>query len=93
MGRERKVGLFHTSTPQTSVELRMKKENRDLVASAGHLCEELRENGETASDAANHFKNFPRGGHSLIWPIRVCAAEQGMVLRVSSLKQGIQIHH
>ena len=71
----------------------MKKENRDLVASAGHLCEELRENGETASDAANHFKNFSRGGHFLIWPIRVCAAEQGMVLRVSSLKQGIQIHH
>ena len=30
----------------------MKKENRDLVASAGDLCEELRENGETASDAA-----------------------------------------
>ena len=29
----------------------MKKENRDLVASAGDLCEELRENGETASDA------------------------------------------
>ena len=32
-----KVGLFHTSTRQTSVELRMKNESRDLVASAGHL--------------------------------------------------------
>ena len=28
---------LHTSTPQRSVELRMKKESRDLVASAGHL--------------------------------------------------------
>ena len=28
------------------------------------------------------------GGHSLIWPIRVCAAEQGMVFRLLSLKQG-----
>ena len=31
------VGLFHTSTPLRSVELRMKKESRDLVASTGHL--------------------------------------------------------
>ena len=31
------VRLFHTSTPLRSVELRMKKESRDLVASAGHL--------------------------------------------------------
>ena len=31
------VGLFHTSKPLRSVELRMKKESRDLVASAGHL--------------------------------------------------------
>ena len=30
------VGLFHTSTPLRSVEQRMKKESRDLVASAGH---------------------------------------------------------
>ena len=30
------VRLFHTSTPLRSVELRMKKESRDLVASAGH---------------------------------------------------------
>ena len=37
LGWERKVGLFHTSTRQTSVELRMKNESRDLVASAGHL--------------------------------------------------------
>ena len=29
------------------------------------------------------------GGHSLTWPIRVCAAEQGMVFKVLSLKQGI----
>ena len=28
---------FHTSTPQRSVELRMKKESRDLVARPGHL--------------------------------------------------------
>ena len=28
--------LFHTSTPQRSVELRMKKESRDPVDSAGH---------------------------------------------------------
>ena len=32
------VRLFHTSTPLGSVELRMKKESRDLVASTGHLC-------------------------------------------------------
>ena len=30
-----------------------------------------------------------RGGHSLIWRIRVCPAEQGLVFRVLSLKQGI----
>ena len=29
--------LFHTSTPLRSVELRMKKESMDLVASTGHL--------------------------------------------------------
>ena len=33
------------------------------------------------------------GGDSLIWPIRVCAAEQGMVFRVLSLKQGILFHY
>ena len=33
------------------------------------------------------------GGHSLIWPVRVCAAEQGMVFKVLSLKQGIQFHY
>ena len=38
LGWERQVWLFHTSTPQRSVELRMKKESRDPVASAGHLC-------------------------------------------------------
>ena len=27
-------------------------------------------------------------GHSLIWPIWVCAAEQGMVFRLLSPKQG-----
>ena len=42
---ERKVGLFHTSTPQRSVELRMKKESRDLVASAGHLWSSYFANG------------------------------------------------
>ena len=36
--RKEIIGLFHTSTPQRSVELRMKKESKDLVASAGHLC-------------------------------------------------------
>ena len=30
------------------------------------------------------------GGHSLIWPIQVWAAEQGLVFEVLSLKQGIQ---
>ena len=29
--------LFHTSTPLRSVELGMRKESGDLVASAGHL--------------------------------------------------------
>ena len=33
------------------------------------------------------------GGHSLIWPILVCAAEKGMVFKVLSLKQGIQFHY
>ena len=32
------VRLFHTSTPLRSVELSMKKESMDLVASTGHLC-------------------------------------------------------
>ena len=32
------------------------------------------------------------GGHSLILPKRVCAAEQGLVFRVLSLKQGKQFH-
>ena len=32
------VRLFQTSTPLRTVELSMKKESRDLVASAGHLC-------------------------------------------------------
>ena len=36
---------------------------------------------------------FSRGRHSLIWPIRVCAAEQGTVFKVLSLKQGIQFHY
>ena len=31
------VRPFHTSTPLRNLELRMKKESRDLVASAGHL--------------------------------------------------------
>ena len=35
----------------------------------------------------------PGEEHSLIWPIRVCAAEQGMVFKVLSLKQGIQFHY
>ena len=33
---------------------------------------------------------MPRGGgYSLIWPIQVCAAEQGMVFKVLSLKRGV----
>ena len=31
--------------------------------------------------------------NSLIWPIRVCAAEQGMVFSVLSHKHGIQFHY
>ena len=31
------------------------------------------------------------GGHSLIWPRRVSAAEKGIVFRLMSLKQGIQL--
>ena len=41
----------------------------------------------------NVFGPQGRGGHSLIWPIRICAAEQGMVFKVLSLKQGIQFHY
>ena len=33
------------------------------------------------------------GGHSLIWPIQVCANQWGIVFRVLSLTQGTQIHH
>ena len=32
------------------------------------------------------------GGHNLIWPIRVCAAKQGMDFKVFSL-QGIKLHY
>ena len=31
----------------------------------------------------------PPTGDSLLWPMRVCAAEQGMVFKVLSLKQAI----
>ena len=31
----------------------------------------------------------PPMGDSLLWPMRVCAAEQGMVFKVLSLKQAI----
>ena len=37
-----------------------------------------------------------RGANSpgrVIWPMRVCAAEQGMVFKVLSLKQGIRFHY
>lgn len=34
-----------------------------------------------------------RGGCSLIWPQRECAAAQGMIFRVSGLKQGIQFFY
>ena len=36
-------GLFHISTPLRSVELRMEKVSRDLVASTGHLWRILKE--------------------------------------------------
>ena len=36
---------------------------------------------------------IPRVGHSLIWPTQVCAAEQGMVFKILSLKQGIRFHY
>ena len=48
---------------------------------------------------SSHLRNqifgllFPRVGHSLVWAIRVCAAEQGMLFKVLSLKQGIQFHY
>ena len=32
-------------------------------------------------------------GHVLIWPKRVCAAQQGMVFRVLRLKPGIQFFY
>ena len=32
-------------------------------------------------------------GYSLIWHVRVGVAEQGMVFKVLSLKQGIQFHY
>ena len=32
---------------------------------------------------------FTPRGDSLLWPMRVCAAEQDMVFEVLSLKQGI----
>ena len=44
---------------------------------------------EQANSDEKH--TFPGAKHSLIWPIRVCAAEQGMVFRVLTLKQGILI--
>ena len=39
------------------------------------------------------LKLIPGGGGGLPWPIRVCAAEHGMVFRVLSLKQAIQFHY
>ena len=40
-------------------------------------------------DHLRYISSGGGGGHSLILPVRVCAAEQGMVFRVLSLKQGI----
>jgi len=34
-----------------------------------------------------------RGGHSLIWPRQVRAAQQGLDFRVLHFKQGIQFHY
>ena len=49
---------------------------------------------------SNEQHTSPRGvggggrvRHSLIWPIWVCAAKQGMVFKVLSLKQGIQVRN
>ena len=39
----------------------------------------------------NQTSSFAGGEHSLIWPRRVSAAEKGIVLRLMSLKQGIQL--
>ena len=36
------------------------------------------------------FFFFGGGGQPLIWPIQVCAAEQGVAFKVLSIKQGIQ---
>ena len=38
-------------------------------------------------------KGGVRGGFSLIWPQRECAAAQGMIFRVLGLKQGIQFFY
>ena len=34
-----------------------------------------------------------RGGYSLIWPKRECAAAQGLIFRVLCLKQGAQFFY
>ena len=36
---------------------------------------------------------IPCVGYFLIWPKQVCAAEQGMVFKVLSLKRGIRFHY
>ena len=47
---------------------------------------------EEFNNVADH-KGPGGGGHTHIWPIRVCATEQGMVFKVLSLKQGMQFHY
>ena len=62
--------LFHTSTPLRSVELRMKKESMDLVASTGHLCkqESLQWSPGCISEVMRctfHFPTTQLSGHNL----------------------------
>ena len=52
----------------------------------------LVENGRN-TDTASFLRECMPGGHSLISPRRLCAAEQGMVFKVLNLKQGIQFHY
>ena len=69
------------------------KYGQDLENWATHLHHESQEYspGDSSSIAFSKIEfvyssSFIRGGHSLIWPIRVCAAEQGMVSKVLSLE-------
>ena len=47
---------------------------------------------ETFKTKTENKPQWGGGGHYLIWPIRVCAAKQGIDLKVFSL-QGIKLHY